>query len=354
MQLQFSLEDDNDVDIKIDADSINIEINNIEDEIGVIDAHLNNLFEVSANLRTVRNHIKKFGITKEFLHLVNENNKLGSAIGLVLPYYENDNANLDQIDQDELPDVDIVVEAIDEKNKSFFTTIKSTFKKMTESFSNLYNKLKDSFASLESQVKTELAILKNKKELLTEDQLKLINVKFITVSQFREIWASLVAGLNTCFHINIAIDVKIDGKRKAYDLAIPRKAINQTLAYFGKELINEGPRIIYSDITSKITFEEKDLLTLHWNEEEVIKFLEKGFPTKAGMEKLLKNINAFLSEQIKKLEEFYLDHHIDYASEEDYHNAVFTLKTIMRAYTDMFKETISYIKHIISISRKLH
>ena len=46
--------------------------------------------EVINNLSFVKSHIKKFGITKEFLHLVNTNNNLGSAIGLMLPHYEDD------------------------------------------------------------------------------------------------------------------------------------------------------------------------------------------------------------------------------------------------------------------------
>lgn len=153
MQLQFSLEDDNDVDIKIDEDSVNIEINAAKTDVEDAEDKLELITSAIDNLVTVKNHILKFGITPQFLHLVNTNNSLGSAIGLALPYYEDDNADLDQVDKDELPDTEVVLESMEE-----------TLGKAKEKFLAALKWLKDKALALWNKIKQWLGIKSKKIE----------------------------------------------------------------------------------------------------------------------------------------------------------------------------------------------
>lgn len=154
MDIRFSLEDDNDVDIVIDGDSIQIDIDNpiqkeVEDGIDAIE----NILSVINTLNTTRTHIQKFGITKEFLHLTNANNNLGSAIGMSLPYYESDNANLDQITEDELPDVDIVVETMEEALTKAKDKLLAVLKWFKDKWSQFWNWLLGSEKQKDAKVK---------------------------------------------------------------------------------------------------------------------------------------------------------------------------------------------------------
>lgn len=60
-----------------------------------------NIVDVIENLTSLQAHVKKFGVTKQMLHLVNANNQLGDAIGLALPYYEDDD-QVDDISEDDI------------------------------------------------------------------------------------------------------------------------------------------------------------------------------------------------------------------------------------------------------------
>ena len=106
--------------------------------------NLQDLKEIYNNLKFIKMHIKKFGITREFLHLVNTNNSLGSAIGLMLPYYESEEENLDQVDEVDIPDVEVVVETIGEAvgkaKDAFVNALKWIWNKLIE-FGNFLKKL---------------------------------------------------------------------------------------------------------------------------------------------------------------------------------------------------------------------
>ena len=113
MNIIFSLEDEQDTNITIDEDSINIEIDIAKDELEEAENKFELITSAIENLTNVRNHIKKFGITKEFLHLVNTNNSLGSAIGLMLPHYEDD-SEVSDVEEVDIPEAEIVIEGLGE------------------------------------------------------------------------------------------------------------------------------------------------------------------------------------------------------------------------------------------------
>jgi hypothetical protein len=64
-------------------------------------------------------------VTKEFLHLVNSKNHLGSAIGLVLPYYESESENIDQIDEDEFEEFEGIIGNLTILEKSINSSIQN-------------------------------------------------------------------------------------------------------------------------------------------------------------------------------------------------------------------------------------
>lgn len=95
-----------DLGLKVLKNEINEEIEN--EPSPIIDimngfSKCGNYLEIIDNFKSIRKHINMFGITKEFLHLVNSDNQLSNALNITLPYYEDDN---DEIDLDNLPGVD--------------------------------------------------------------------------------------------------------------------------------------------------------------------------------------------------------------------------------------------------------
>lgn len=86
MRFHFTLvsELDNDVDIKVDQDSINIEINNIEDELSTTMNSLDFITTTIDNLITVKQHVQMFGITPQFLHLVDSDKELSNSLNIEL------------------------------------------------------------------------------------------------------------------------------------------------------------------------------------------------------------------------------------------------------------------------------
>ena len=130
LNIKIALEDD--VNIDISDDDINISISETEAELGESETEITDIIEginanceVISNLKTLRTHITKFGVTKPFLHLVNSNGELSSALNILIPSCEEE--NIDQIDENDLPGTEIFVEAIEgtmnkvkEKIKKFF------------------------------------------------------------------------------------------------------------------------------------------------------------------------------------------------------------------------------------------
>lgn len=112
------------------------------------------LSEVISNLLFIRSHIKKFGVTKEFLHLVDDNKQLSHSL---------------KIDLEEDNELIVVTEA-------FKLNIKDMIKRVKAWFANLWHK----FLVFLGIRKENIA---EKKESLSELYVKLKQNKLISLEQ---------------------------------------------------------------------------------------------------------------------------------------------------------------------------
>jgi hypothetical protein len=146
MRFDFGVFAENDqlVSINIDVDDSDgaEEIMDMEESADQVEALLRKGVEISTavdSFTMALNHFKKFKVTREGLHLLNADGKLGAAIGMSLPRYESDGIDEDISDSEiESVDVTVVVENISER-------LKSAKDAVVEFFKRLYERIKDFF-----------------------------------------------------------------------------------------------------------------------------------------------------------------------------------------------------------------
>ncbi len=127
LKLSMCLEEDGflDLDDMPSNDPTEELIETVEDTEEISEA-INDNLKVIRNIAFLRNHVQRFGITKEFLHLVNSNGELSQAFNIMLPSCEEE--NIDQINEDELPEADVFVEAMAEAIDKVKERIQTFFK----------------------------------------------------------------------------------------------------------------------------------------------------------------------------------------------------------------------------------
>lgn len=157
MTLAFSLEDiditvtDNTDDTGADDTVAVQEVEEASEEVENVLARLDRALGIIDNLSMMRDHVKKFGITRPMLHLMNKNNKLGAAIGMTLPSYESDDEPED-VDPADV-EVEIVVESIGEKLKSAKNWVVEFFKKIYAAIKEFFTKYFGMVVRLEKRLK---------------------------------------------------------------------------------------------------------------------------------------------------------------------------------------------------------
>ena len=143
--------------------------------------------EVLDNLVSIKNHVKKFGITKEFLHIVNNNNHLGSSIGLILPYYESEEENIDQIDENDIPEVEIVMEGIIEKIANVIGYFANVYQRIIDFFTVFAHNILSFFISARTQlniISKLISWIPNPKNLNTIFEFNKTDVYFWSFDEF--------------------------------------------------------------------------------------------------------------------------------------------------------------------------
>lgn len=197
MKMRFGLEEDTNIEVpgseeSAESAAADQEANEAVEEASegmeeVVDMGLN-ICEVIDNLTSLRAHVKKFGVTKQMLHLVNANNQLGNAIDIALPYYESDD-EADDINEDDIPAEEVVMEGfgsamkkakdavvkffkwIWEKLKAFGTAIADFFRNYKKKIAGAKDKLKKGVDT--DKIKEKKAKVMSFKDM--EDRLKALN-----------------------------------------------------------------------------------------------------------------------------------------------------------------------------------
>lgn len=315
--------------------------------------NLQDLKEIYNNLKFIKMHIKKFGITREFLHLVNTNNSLGSAIGLMLPYYESD-GEIGEIEDNNLLNVSLVVEGLNDQ----INHIKRKIAEVTTSFKNKIERFKENLTYNFSDHKKQIELLKdriNKADLTTQ-------VTFYDYGHFYGTVNDILKAFKTPIK-------SIDGTLKE----CPEDARLEAIIYlgyyfsseqavvktFGKEKISEWGKIEvkpYKD--NKMKKYTKSLQDLYWTKSNLQKTYNAvlSFPNDDDIYKKLLSIDdAYLKavenyswtksedweSDIKKKEE------IIFNNLDSYYRTLITCYEIAgRNISKLFKEYISFLKQI--------
>ncbi len=114
LEIEIEVKEDDELK-KIEEQEVLIEKGkDLENALNVISSHQ----EVIRNLKTIQSNIKKFGATKELIHLINQDNNFSSNTGITLPYYESDDVEIEVPDTAEVEviSVDLV------KRRLYFRT----------------------------------------------------------------------------------------------------------------------------------------------------------------------------------------------------------------------------------------
>lgn len=185
MKLTLSLESDEVIDVPEEAI-----IEEIDPGKEVVEGFkkLDSFFEIIANLKHVQNNIKRFGVTKELIHLINKDRNFSDSTGITLPYYESDD-EADDINEDDIPAEEVVMEGfgdamkkakdavvkffkwIWEKLKAFGTAIADFFRNYKKKITGAKEKLKKGVDT--DKIKEKKAKVMSFKEM--EDRLKALN-----------------------------------------------------------------------------------------------------------------------------------------------------------------------------------
>lgn len=91
--------------------------------------------EIIRNLKTIQSNIKRFGATKELIHLINQDNNFSLNTGICLPYYESDEVEIEVPDTAE---VEVIVEGISDRIHSIKEKLKESLLSMKNSVANFF------------------------------------------------------------------------------------------------------------------------------------------------------------------------------------------------------------------------
>ena len=283
--MKFSLEEDINIDITTDdVDDVDINeqqensedaVEQAEEEIDTADSTIDYLRGVHKNFLTMHRHIQMFGITREFLHLVNSNNNFGSAIGLTLPYYEED-GELGK-ENDKVTEIEVPEEA----------EIEMAMEGIVEGLKKVYNKLKDGVTSAitatERFFKVCIATLGIYTKKLNEGK-KLFNVnideeafanakgKFYTVNVMKNILKTLTKDLKSTVPTLTGKEYKFDFCKDTLVLAGYRINVETTEVSYMGETIKDIKALninLQKDKASEVKTEKGSIQMLGYNWKEV-------------------------------------------------------------------------------------
>lgn len=138
--------------------------------------------EIINNLKTIQANIKRFGATKELIHLINHGNNFSLNTGIVLPYYESDDVEIEVPDTAE---VEVIIEGIGDR-------INSIKEKLKESLFSLKNSAVNFFKAYFTMVgigQRKLDKLQKEKfsSNINEEAFENSKVKAYTLSDFKKI-----------------------------------------------------------------------------------------------------------------------------------------------------------------------
>lgn len=211
------------------------------------------LVAIHENLSFIKQHVQMFGVTKQMLHLVNANGQLGSAIGLALPYYESDDEAADIV-MDDVPETEVMVEAIGETLTKWKENVKKFFKMIWE-------KLKDlgrAFMTRVMGLKKTITNLQAKfKETIDEEAYKaLSDVSIITAKEWEDKYTALT---NACTELS---------KADASDSTSLKNKYNSTAAYVGKGVEADEKGITIKPATASVTPKKQNQATV-WSSSDI-------------------------------------------------------------------------------------
>lgn len=283
--LIFSLEDDINIDIVTDEPSdvdIQESVESTEeasDDIEETGETITQLFLVKTNLEVMHRHIQMFGITREFLHLVNKNNNFGSAINMHLGYYKEEDGELGKPEKanDNITEVDIPEEA----------EIEMALEGIGNAVKNLYGKIKSGVATFTTKVERffkvcigSVNIFKNKLAAIEKDifggtidegKFSASKAKSYTVHDFKNAINTLTKELKVSIP-------KFNGKETKFTFCQGSLALfgykyevsTKEVTYLGEKIkdIQELQISFKSDTVHELNKAKGDLQTLGWTWKE--------------------------------------------------------------------------------------
>lgn len=308
---------------------------------------IDSTLEAIYNLEKVQSHIKRFSINKPFLHLVNSDNQLSNILSITLPYYENDNVDI-EIDPE--INTDMISEDLSEKIKGLKNSLSEKFLSLGGVFKKLWLNFLELFRDIDKEMKDLKNAASSSKNKYSSDELKQISLNGIPEKDLHTQWSTLFGALLSAQDMYIKI-----GRRsgeQVYDFAVPRKDINVGLALIGKEIARdekgryEQKKISEGRIFKPIDSNAKDL---GYSKDFFIKFCGSyEFFTK--IQKMIKEMEAI----IKDGRDVAIDILIDMRAYEDIRLLRNNINVVFRSYTDLIKEVIFYSKYVLSLGKKFN
>lgn len=308
---------------------------------------IDDLLVIYNNLRSIKNNIKKFGITKEFLHLVNQHNSLSTILNISLPYYESDDLSED-INIENIPDVNVVVEGLNEQIKNIGNKIKEKFDKLSNSFKQTWSKFLQIFQTLEGEMTKVKNAAANSKKQYTNEELKQIKLSALPKDDLDEHWANISHALRSSQHLSIKIGSRAG--EPVYDFTVPRKDMNLGLKFLGKSIENNEKGLY---VVKKIG-EGRDYVIKENSNAYELGYNKKFFIDFCGNTNFVKLIQVYIKDTQAILEKG-REKAVSYLHKEkdagDINLLNNNFKIVFEAYNDLIQEMIFYIRNVIALAK---
>lgn len=359
LNLKVSLEDDSEIDYVEEVSPVEEEIEELSGTIEETSEQMDAFTEVITNLSNLRNHIKKFGVTKEFLHLVNGNNNLGKALGLQLPYYEDDeiavpDGEIPEITEEMLPAEEVIMESFEENIKKMINWVIEKFKALINFSKELFNKFLLMFKNLDEAVANLAGKARATKKDYGDEVLKNIKLKGIALSDFQKQWNLLMSPLQ-----HHQEDFKITLAEKEGDplffLAFNHDDLNEGLSLIGKqiEVSDQGNYSLKNITPTSVKATDSNAYDLGYDRNVFINFRlghEIYTAAKNALPKTIKSVEKGRDSAIIALKK----HPERKTAQGDINRLKGCVKVAIDSYNLILKESIKYIKFILALGIKFN
>ena len=260
----------------------------MDDIVNICDTFIDHIVTV----RNIRNNIKRFGITKELLHLVNSDKELNKLLEVELPEYDEENVddklNKINLESDNIHSTGGEIKKLYITAKQILTNLINKFMEWAE---NIYYKIGTTRKYLLGQFNTKF-----KSNGVNIDYTKSEDKK-ITGPNFRE-WLAINKDLEDGIKTIVAISTAKKGGYSSLftqtgNIAKALKAVNKTLTIDPhKNLIS------ITDVNKPITFTEDTIKNKQWRLTDIIlglKMVESRFKLIVDIRKFANVLKSYKS-----------------------------------------------------------